>query len=91
MKNKICFNQLSNDELKAIAEDISLELKNRMVNGASAEIILTELRKILSNIKPGYSLSLSVNENMTIIDPTDDIAIGIVDEEYNELILATED
>ena len=95
MKNKICFNQLSKDELIEVIEAANLELKNRSIVTDtvkhSAKIILTELRKILSSIRETFGLDISNGVDTLEIMPTDKITITLVDEEGDDYTLISEE
>ena len=95
MKNKIYFEQFSNDELKSMAEGITLELKRRNIvtdaEKRSAKIALVELRKILSSIREDYCLSICNEQDVLEIIPTDKITICIGDEEGDDYTLISEE
>lgn len=95
MKNKIYFEQFSNEELKSMAEGITLELKRRSIatdaQKHSAKIALTELRKILSSIREDCCLSICNDQDILDIISTDKITISIGDEEGDDYILISEE
>ena len=95
MKNKIYFEQFSSEELKSMAEGITLELKRRSIvtdaEKRSAKMALVELRKILSSIREDCCLTICNEQDILEIISTDKIIISIGDEEGNDYTLISEE